>query len=84
MLVALFEGCKAGGKAVTNGDVAVVVAKLVFKLLSMVLVDLSNSCCRLGGGWLMGDGTGVPLDEGGFCIFKGGGLNTMVDGKNLC
>ena len=50
MLVALFEGCKAGGKAVTNGDVAVVVAKLVFKLLSMVLVDLSNSCCRLGGG----------------------------------
>ena len=28
--VAIFECCKEGGKAVTNGDVAVVVAKLDF------------------------------------------------------
>ena len=28
--VAMFEGCKEGGKAVTNGDVAVIVAKLDF------------------------------------------------------
>ena len=30
VLIAIFEGWKEGGKAVTNGDVAVVVAKLDF------------------------------------------------------
>ena len=28
--VAMFESCKEGGKAVTNGDAAIVVAKLDF------------------------------------------------------
>ena len=57
----------------------------IFKLLSKVLIDLINSCCRLGGGrWLLGDGTGFMLDEGGFGVAKGGGLNAMVDGENSC
>ena len=55
----------------------------IFKLLSKVLIDLFNSCCRLGGGgWLLGDGTGFTLDEGGFGVLKGRGLNAMVDGEN--
>ena len=47
----------------------------IFKLLSKVLIDLFNSCCRLGGGgWLLGDGTGFTLDEGGFGVSKWGGI----------
>ena len=33
VLVTLFEGCKEGGKAVTNSDVVVVVVKLNFKII---------------------------------------------------
>ena len=58
---------------------------LIFRLLSKVLIDLLTSYCRLGGGgWLIGDGTGVPLDEVEVVTVKGGGLNTMVGGENAC
>jgi hypothetical protein len=55
----------------------------IFKLLSKILIDLSISCCRLGGGGgLLDDGTGVPLDGVGFVALEGGGLNIMVGGGN--
>ena len=57
----------------------------IFRLLSKVLINLFNSCRRLGdGGWLMGEGTGVPVDGVGVVTVKGGGLDAMVDGENAC
>ena len=55
----------------------------IFKLLSKILIDFSISCCRLGGGGgLLEDGTGVPLDGVGVVALEGGGLNIMVGGGN--
>ena len=71
---------------VTNRDVVLLLLRnSIFKLLSKVLIDLFNSCCRLGGrGWLLEDRTGFTLDEGRFGVSKGGGLNAMVDSENSC
>ena len=74
----MFEGCKEGGETITSGVFAAVVTELN-------LIDFSISCCRLGGGGgLLEDGTGVPLDGVGVVAVKGGGLNNMVGGGNAC
>jgi hypothetical protein len=58
----------------------------IFKLLSKVsLIDFSISCHRLeGGGGLLEDGTGVPLDGVGVLAVKDDGLNDMVGSENAC
>jgi hypothetical protein len=83
MRVTLFEGCKEGGETITSGVLLLMLRNSIFKLLSKILIDFSILCCRLGGGGgLLEDGTGVPLDGVGVVALKGGGLNIMVGGGN--
>ena len=73
-------------ETITSGFLLLLLVRnSIFKLLLKVLIDLSISCCRLGGGGgLLEDGTGVPLDRVGVVAVKGGGLNNMVGGGNAC